>query len=62
MPRIDQRGPEGKGPLTGRRLGLCSGGPGEDLFLSGQGMGKRRKMGGGQGLGKRLQYDQKGGK
>ena len=25
MPRGDRKGPEGQGPMTGRKLGLCTG-------------------------------------
>jgi hypothetical protein len=59
MPQMNHNGPEGKGPMTGRKLGLCRGARSNDTSLLGKGMGQRRKMGGGQGLGKRLKYDLK---
>jgi hypothetical protein len=58
MPKLDKTGPEGKGPETGRGLGECKEGPLKELIRGlGRGMGKRRKSGGGEGRGKRLQYD-----
>lgn len=49
-------GPDGKGPGTGRRLGKCKAADKEEQRGHlGQGMGKRRKAGGGEGQGKRLQ-------
>ena len=56
MPRGDGTGPDGKGPKTGRGLGLCKKDLKEnDLAKLGKGLGKRRKSGGGTGKGKRLQ-------
>jgi hypothetical protein len=53
-------GPEGKGPGTGRRLGKCKDADTEDQQGHlGKGMGKRRKAGGGEGQGKRLQSGKK---
>ena len=56
MPQINGTGPEGKGPNTGRGLGLCKKAlKDEDIAKLGKGLGKRRKSGGGIGKGKRLQ-------
>ena len=58
MPKLDKTGPEGKGPETGRGLGKCKKTPLKELIRGlGRGMGKRRKSGGGEGKGKRLQND-----
>ena len=58
MPKLDKTGPEGKGQETGRKLGNCKQTPFKELIRRlGRGMGKRRKSGGGEGKGKRLQYD-----
>ncbi|OPZ97182.1 MAG: hypothetical protein BWY70_01567 [Bacteroidetes bacterium ADurb.Bin408] len=55
MPKLDGSGPEGKGPGTGRKLGKCSKLNNEEkLQKMGKGMGKKRKTGGGQGKGLRL--------
>lgn len=58
MPQMNHKGPEGKGPMTGRNLGLCTGKENKDESLLGKGMAKRRKMDSGEGLGKRLKYNQ----
>ena len=58
MPQMNHKGPENKGPMTGRKLGLCMGKEPKDEALLGKGMGKRRKMDGGIGLGKRLKYNE----
>jgi hypothetical protein len=48
-------GPEGKGPKSGRGLGLCKKDlKDEEIARLGKGQGKRRKSGGGTGKGKRL--------
>ena len=55
MPKLNHTGPEGQGPRTGRNLGSCS--KKEEhppKGKLGEGMGKRRKEGGGQGKGRRL--------
>lgn len=58
MPKLNGTGPEGKGPKTGRSLGECVDRPFEELLEKlGTGLGKRRKSGGGKGLGKRIKYD-----
>jgi len=58
MPKMNGTGPEGKGAKTGRGLGKCKKNSTEELNEKlGKGMGKRRKSGGGEGRGKRLQYN-----
>jgi hypothetical protein len=55
MSQLNQKGPENKGPKTGRKLGKCKKSEDEILdFDFGEGMGKKRRMGGGQGRGQRL--------
>lgn len=54
MPQLDHKGPELKGPGTGRKLGLCSNQE-DSHYVLGQGMGLKRKSPEGKGLGKRLQ-------
>ena len=54
MPRGDRTGPEGRGPLTGRRAGYCAGYdvPGNmNERMPPNGMGWGRGRGGGQGWG-----------
>lgn len=64
MPRGDGKGPEGRGPMTGRRAGYCSGNdePGVENDSSRRGFGfgfgggkgqVRRGRGRGQGFGGR---------
>lgn len=56
MPYLDGTGPDKKNSGTGRELGNCRIVPKEEaLEKLGKGMGLRRKSGGGQGQGKRLQ-------
>lgn len=58
MPKMNGKGPEGKGPGTGRGVGKCrKHTTGELNEKLGTGMGKRRKSDGGQGMGKRLKYN-----
>jgi hypothetical protein len=57
MPRLDSKGPEKQGSITGRKLGNCINDKEKNLSLLGKGMGKRRNSGGGKGQGKRLKYD-----
>jgi len=58
MPKMNGTGPDGQGPRTGRGLGKCKDVSGNEQEKKiGKGMGKRRKAGGGQGMGKRLRYD-----
>ncbi len=55
MPKLDGTGPEGDGSHAGRKLGNCSKATdGEKLQKLGNGMGKKRNSGGGNGKGKRL--------
>ena len=52
MPGLDRSGPEGKGAMTGRRTGLCTGNTNEELTGRGMGFGRgggRRRMGRGMG-------------
>jgi len=56
MPKLNGKGPENMGSKTGRGLGRCR--KPEDQTKPGNygaGVGKRRKSGGGEGRGKRLQ-------
>jgi hypothetical protein len=55
MPNLDGTGPEKKGTQSGRALGTCNESVFQNADLLGKGQGKRRKAGGGKGLGKRLQ-------
>lgn len=52
MPNKDGTGPEGKGPMTGRRMGKC---PNQDAAARGPGRGLNRGIGrgAGRGLGRR---------
>ncbi len=56
MPHLDHKGPEGKGPRTGRGLGLCKGKDDKkNEWPVGRGMGKRRRADAeGTGKGRRL--------
>lgn len=55
---MNHKGPEGEGPMTGRKLGLCTGNRAKENMLFGKGMGKRRKAGDGEGLGKRFKSNE----
>jgi hypothetical protein len=61
MPGMNHTDPEGKGPRTGRGLGLCrkpsvsSSDSGEYQLV--KGMGLKRKAAGGHGKGRRLQTE-----
>ncbi len=56
MPHLDGTDPEKKESRSGRELGKCRIVPKEEaLEKLGKGMGLRRRAGGGQGQGKRLQ-------
>jgi len=50
MPNGDRKGPEGKGPMTGRRAGFCSG-AGEPGYTNGGGAGADRRFSGRRGAG-----------
>lgn len=55
MPGLDKTGPEGKGSLTGRKLGRCGDASEEEkLEQLGRGMALRRREEGGRGKGRRL--------
>ncbi|MGM0650423.1 MAG: DUF5320 domain-containing protein [Bacteroidota bacterium] len=53
MPLGDKSGPNGQGPMTGRRLGFCTGNdqPGYTSDAPGRGMGRGANVGGGFGRG-----------
>lgn len=54
MPRGDRRGPEGMGPMTGRRAGFCSGAGRPGYMYSGEANGSPRfsgRRGAGMGRG-----------
>jgi hypothetical protein len=59
MPLLNNAGPEGQGPKTGRKLGKCHKTETELLETGelGKGQSKCRNAGGGSGKGKRLQYN-----
>ena len=50
MPGGDRTGPSGRGPLTGRRMGSCTGYPASNFMTFGQGYGRGRGMGFGRGF------------
>ena len=56
MSKLNRKGPEEKGPGTGRKLGKCFIKDKDDdvSVQKDVGMGKKRKVGGGVGKGKRL--------
>jgi len=55
MPQMNGKGPEGKGPETGRGFGKCKKDSSkEEPSKLGKGLGMRRRSGGGKGQGKRL--------
>jgi hypothetical protein len=49
MPGLNQRGPEGTGPMTGRKMGRCTAGSNQNPAYPGQAYGRR---GYGQGRGR----------
>ncbi|MFW5805720.1 MAG: DUF5320 domain-containing protein [Bacteroidales bacterium] len=53
MPIGDKTGPNGQGPLTGRRMGFCTGNdqPGNMSDAPGRGMGRGGGFGRGRGFG-----------
>jgi hypothetical protein len=55
MPAGDRKGPEGKGPRSGRGSGYCSGSdkPGYQDAQPGRGLGKGTGSGSGRGRGRR---------
>lgn len=60
MSHLNHKGPEERGPKTGRKLGLCKKSETEDEVSGemGKGMGLRRHVGDGIGKGKRIKYNQ----
>ncbi len=62
MPRGDRKGPEGRGPMTGRAMGFCAGynQPGftnnAPAMGYGRGMGRGFRGGFGRGAGRRFEY------
>jgi hypothetical protein len=55
MPNLDGTGPEGKGGKTGRKLGNCVETDQSTLLERlGTGLGLKRRVGGGNGKGKRI--------
>ena len=56
MPGFDGTGPWGEGPMTGRALGVCAGGPYAGGYGRGPGFGRGRGfgrgLGGGRGFGR----------
>jgi len=53
MPRLNQKGPKDSKNEEGRHLGKCSETQEQQKYDLGEGMGKRRNTGGGNGLAKR---------
>ena len=53
MPRGDQTGPEGLGPMTGRKMGCCTGYDTPGFTKPGRGAGLAHRRGGGRGFGRR---------
>lgn len=60
MPHLDHKGPEGKGPKTGRKLGECKKTEEEQKTMGelGKGQGKHRHSCNSDGKGKRLKYNE----
>lgn len=54
MPHLNHKGPEGKGPKTGRGLGKCRDRENGEIEELGKGLGLRRQSGGGEGKKRRL--------
>lgn len=53
MPGFDQTGPDGQGPMTGRKNGKCSGNSIEVGAGQGRGLGRGIGRGAGKGVGNR---------
>lgn len=51
MPNLDKTGPNGKGPKTGRKLGVCEGAEPDTMQTQGRG---RRPIRAGRGRGQAL--------
>jgi len=56
MPRGDRRGPEGLGPMTGRRAGFCSGAGRPGYMNGGAGGYHHGSFGRGAGMGRNAGY------
>lgn len=54
MPHLNHKGPVGEGSRTGRGLGLCRKRDEDDINKLGQGLGLKRRSGGGTGKGMRF--------
>jgi hypothetical protein len=54
MPGFDRKGPEGKGPMTGRKMGYCGGNKPDTDVPRGRGFGRGEGFGAGRGLGRGL--------
>ncbi|MCD4812476.1 DUF5320 domain-containing protein [bacterium] len=61
MPRGDQSGPQGFGPMTGRKMGFCSGANQPGYNRLGGGWGMRGGRGGGQYANGRQFFGMRGG-
>ena len=59
MPKLDGTGPFGLSKKTGRGLGLCNKSIEQQSWKLGVGMGLKKKNGCGEGLAKRLKYNEK---
>lgn len=59
MPGFDRRGPESEGPMTGRKLGRCTGNEPGDSRRQGRGLRNAREdRPRGRGLGRRFRNGQ----
>ena len=58
MPQGDRTGPNGQGPMTGRRMGFCAGFNAPGFTNSGFGRGMGRGFGRGRGFGFRQAFVQ----
>lgn len=56
MPRGDRSGPDGMGPMTGRRAGFCAGFPTPGYANRGPGVGYGLGRGRGYGMGRGMGY------
>lgn len=51
MPNRDHKGPEGQGPMTGRKMGDCNNNNTQEVVY-GRGLGRGAGVGAGRGLGR----------
>lgn len=56
MPGGNRMGPEGRGPMTGRGLGLCAGNAAPGYAVYGRGYGRGMGFGRGAGWGRGMAY------